>query len=275
MHVDKKKCIGCANCVPVCPMGAIYIADDGLSEINKEACVECDACYKGMSKENLPQQPTRFLRGVLAFFKLRFQPDPDICPTGAISLDELVWPRTLRRTFSDPEVPHESTGIGGRGTLEVKTNDISGRIKEGEVGFTVEFGRPGVGVYFRDVDGVCQKIAQMPVEFQKQNPLTALMTDLKSGKLRPDVLQEKVLSCILEFKAKTSDMSAILRLIEVEVRRLDTVVALGMAVRCDSEGNDRVQHQLQAMGYDAWRGKINLGLGRHTNPVPAEGEKGS
>ena len=274
MHVDKAKCVGCANCVPVCPMGAIYIADDGLSEINADVCVECDACYKGMSKENLPQQPTRLLRGLLAFFKLRFQPDPDICPTGAITMDELIWPRTLRRTFSDPEVPHESTGIGGRGTLEVKTNDISGRIKEGDVGFTVEFGRPGVGVYFRDVDKVCQRLANMPVEFQKQNPLTALMTDLKSGKLRTDVLQEKVLSCILEFKAQATDMSDILKVIEEEVRRLDTVVALGVAVRCDSEGNDPVQKQLQAMGYDAWRGKINMGLGRRTNPIPAEGEKG-
>lgn len=271
MHIDKTKCIGCANCVPVCPMGAIYIADDGLSEINPDACVECNACYKGMSRENLPQQPTRLLRALLARFKLRFQADPDICPTGAITMDELVWPRSLRPAFSDPEVRHESTGLGGRGTLEVKTNDISGRIKEGEAGFTVEFGRPGIGVYFRDVDAVCQRLAKMPVEFQKQNPVTSLMADLTSGKLEADVLQEKVLSCILEFKARTADMPEILRVIEEEVRRLDTVVALGVAVRCDSRGNDPVQKQLQAMGYDAWRGKINLGLGRRTNPT-AEGE---
>jgi ferredoxin len=253
-------------------MGAIYIADDGLSEINADACVECNACYKGMSRENLPQQPTRLLRALLAFFKLRFQPDPDICPTGAITMDELVWPRSLRRAFSDPEVPHESTGLGGRGTLEVKTNDISGGIKEGEAGFTVEFGRPGVGVFFRDVDAVCQRLAKMPVEFQKQNPVTALMTDLTSGRLKSDVLQEKVLSCILEFKAGNSDMAQILKVIEEEIRQLDTVVALGVAVRCDSRGMDPVRQQLQAMGYDAWRGKINLGLGRRTNPLAAEGE---
>jgi len=35
MEIDKKKCVGCANCVPVCPMGAIYIKGDGLAEINK------------------------------------------------------------------------------------------------------------------------------------------------------------------------------------------------------------------------------------------------
>ena len=97
-------------------MEAIYIGDDGLAEINQEACVECQACYKGMSTENLPQRPTRFLRGVLAFFRLRFQPDPDICPSGAMSPDELTWSRILRRAFRDPRMLHESTGGGGRGT---------------------------------------------------------------------------------------------------------------------------------------------------------------
>ncbi|MFC2021155.1 4Fe-4S binding protein [Chloroflexota bacterium] len=272
MHIDKTKCIGCANCVPVCPMGAIYIEDDGLSEINQEVCVECQACYKGMSIENLPQQPTRFLRSILAFFKLRFQPDPDICPTGAIAQDELVWPRIIRRVFSDPQMPHESTGVGGRGTQEVKTNDLTERVKEGEAGFTVEFGRPGVGTYFRDMEKVCRMLAKMRVEFQPENPVTVLMSDVKAGKLQADVLNEKVLSCILEFKADIVKMPDILRAIEDEVKQLDTVVALGLAVRCDSNGDDAVRNQFVAMGYDAWRAKINIGLGRHTNPAPAKKE---
>ena len=46
---------------------------------------------------------------------------------------ELSWPRIVRRAFSDPVVPHESTGVHGRGTEEVKTNDVSGRVKVGEV----------------------------------------------------------------------------------------------------------------------------------------------
>ena len=267
MHIDKTKCLGCANCVAICPMEAIYIEDDGLSEINQEACVECHACYRGMSVENLPQQPTRFLRGLLAFFKLHFEPDPDICPSGAITPDELVWPRILRRAFSDPLMPHESTGVGGRGTQEVKTNDVTERVKKGEAGFTVEFGRPGVGAYFRDMEKVCRMLAKMQVEFQIENPVTALMSDVKTGKIRTDVLNEKVLSCILEFKADIARMPDILKKIEDEVRQLDTVVALGIAVRCDSKGNDTVRKQLVSMGYNAWRAKINMGLGRHTNPA--------
>ena len=273
MHIDKTKCLGCANCVPVCPMGAIYIADDGLSEINQEACVECYACYKGMSVENLPKQPTRFLRSLLAFFKLRFQPDPDICPSGAISTDELTWPRIIRRTFSDPQVPHESTGVSGRGTQEVKTNELTERVKEGEAEITVEFGRPGVGVYFRDMDRMCRRLAKMQVDFELENPVTSLMSDIKTGELRTDVLDEKVLSCILELKTDTAKMPDILNAIKEEARRLDTVVALGVAVRCDSKGDDEVRNQLVTMGYDAWRAKINIGLGRHTNPIVAGEEK--
>ena len=77
--------------------------------------------------------------------RVRFDPEPDVCPTAAFEPDELAWPRVVRRAFSDPRVPHESTGVQGRGTEEVKTNDVSGRVKVGEVGFTIEFGRPGVG----------------------------------------------------------------------------------------------------------------------------------
>jgi hypothetical protein len=255
-------------------MAAIRIAEDGLSDIDEEICVECQACFKGLTRMKYPQQPTRFLKGVLAWFKLRFQPDPDICPTSAITQDELTWPRSVRRVFSDPQMPHESTGVGGRGTMEVKTNDVTGRVKEGEVGFAVEFGRPGVGAYFRDVDKVTQAVVQnsTSVELQPKNPVTSLMSDMKTGKIREDVLDEKVMSCILEFKMKEEDMPEMLRTIEREVKKIDTVVSLGIAVRCDSEGYDTVRSKLKEMGFDAWRAKINMGLGRHTNPTPAKEE---
>ena len=61
--------------------------------------------------------------------RLRFDPEPDVCPTAAFEPDELAWPRVVRRAFSDPRVPHESTGVDGRGTEEVKTNDVTGRVK--------------------------------------------------------------------------------------------------------------------------------------------------
>ena len=95
------------------------------------------------------------------------------------------------------------------------------------------------------------------------------MSDASKGKVQQAILDQKVLSCILEFKTDLTDMPAILEAIEEEAKRLDTVISLGVAVRCDSEGNDAVRARLVEMGYDAWRAKINMGLGRHTNPQPA------
>ena len=56
---------------------------------------------------------------------------------------KLRRPRSIRAAFSDPTVVHAGTGVGGRGTEEIKTNGVTGRLQEGEVGIVVEIGRPG------------------------------------------------------------------------------------------------------------------------------------
>ncbi len=113
--------------------------------IKRDECVECYACYNGLSKEVLPPSTVRFVRRTLANFRVRFEPEPDVCPTTAFEPDQLEWPRVVRRAFSDPRVPHESTGVSGRGTEEVKTNDVTDRVGIArQVGFTIELGRPGI-----------------------------------------------------------------------------------------------------------------------------------
>src|SRR5512132_2537998 len=139
-----------------------------------------------MSKEHLNPLMVRTVRRVAKLFRFRFDPEPDICPTDAIVPEELSWPRIVRRAFSDPQVPHESTGIHGRGTAEVKTNDVTNRVKEGEAGFVVEFGRPGIGARFRDIERVTRALAALGVFFEPMNPVTTLMSDVKTGTIRPD-----------------------------------------------------------------------------------------
>ena len=78
-------------------------------------------------------------------------------------------------------VTHESTGVHGRGTEEVKTNDVSQRIKQGEVGLVVEFGRPGIGVYFHEVQKATRAMAAEGVVFEQGNPVTQMMTDTANG----------------------------------------------------------------------------------------------
>lgn len=275
MKINPDKCVACGNCTYVCPMGAIYI-DPVIKRatIDRDECVECYACYNGLSKENLNPTLVRTMRKVFQMMRLRFDPEPDVCPTNAFEPDELVWPRVVRRAFSDPRVPHESTGIEGRGTEEVKTNDISGRVKEGEVGFTIEFGRPGVGARFHEIERMSMKLAAAGVAFEKKNPVTTLMTDQTTGRLREDILQEKVMSAILEIKTTIDKTEEIIRLVKEVEREIDTVVVLGVGVRCDANGDENVVAPiLERLGYELHRAKTNVGLGRITNPDAMEAAK--
>jgi len=264
MKINQDKCIGCGNCTYVCPMGAIFInPKTGRSTINREECVECYACYNGLSSESLPPKVARLTRKFFNLFALRFDPEPDICPTSAFEPDELEWPRVVRRAFSDPRVPHESTGVIGRGTEEVKTNEITNRIRLGEVGVTIEFGRPGVGARFREIQEMSRALAGAGVPFEKNNPVATLMTDSSTGDIRPDILDEKVLSAILEISIPVHDLRRVLNIVQDVEKRIHTPVILGVAVRCDETGEDNmVAPILQELGYHPERAKTNLGLGR-------------
>ncbi len=270
MQVDRNKCVACSNCVPVCPMGAIYI-DPAVNRatVNEDECVECYTCYRGMSKEHLNPTLVRTIRGFLKLLRVRFDPEPDVCPTDALTEQELAWPRVVRRAFSDSLVPHESTGISGRGTEEVKTNDVTARVKEGEVGFTIEFGRPGVGVRFRDIQQMSTALARLPITFEKKNPVFSLMSDPAKGEIREDVLNEKVLSAILELQTTLEHVPEIIRVVEEVAGRVNTIVSIGVATRCDAKGENLLEPLLAREGYAGYRAKTNLGLGRRPAAVTA------
>jgi len=264
MRINPDKCVACGNCTYICPMEAIYIDPvRKRATIKRDECVECYACYNGLSQEHLNPTMVRTVRRIFAALRIRFEPEPDVCPTAAFEPEELTWPRVVRRAFSDPRVPHESTGVEGRGTEEVKTNDVSGRVKVGEVGFTIEFGRPGVGARFTEIQEMCWALAKAGVAFEKKNPITSLMTDVSTGTLREDILNEKVMSAIVEIKVTVDRTEEIIRLVWAVEKRLNTVVALGVGTRCDADGEDRVVAPiLESLGYKLERAKTNIGLGR-------------
>ncbi len=270
MQIDHGKCVACSNCIPVCPMGAIYI-DPAVNRatVNLDECVECFTCHRGMSKEHLNPTLVRTIRGVLKYLRIRFDPEPDVCPTDALTPQELTWPRIVRRAFSDPLVPHESTGIHGRGTEEVKTNDVTGRVNEGEAGFTIEFGRPGVGVRFRDIQKMTMALAPLPIAFEKKNPVFSLMSNPATGTIREDILNEKVLSAIVELKTTLEHVPQVLQVVEEVAPDLETIVSIGVATRCDGQGDNALEPILKREGHEFYRGKTNLGLGRRPAAVSA------
>jgi len=268
MRIDPQKCVACGNCTYVCPMGAIYIDPvSKRSTVDRDECVECYACYNGLSQEHLNPTMVRTMRRIFQFFRLRFDPEPDVCPTAAFAPEDLVWPRVVRRAFSDPRVPHESTGVEGRGTEEVKTNDVSGRVQVGEVGFTIEFGRPGVGVRFWEINKMTVALAKAGVAFEKKNPVTTLLKDVASGEIRDDILDEKIMSAIVEIKVPIARTEEVIRLVWEVEKQIETVVCLGVGTRCDETGDETVVLPiLEKLGYHPQRAKTNIGLGRISNP---------
>lgn len=269
MIINQKKCVACGNCVAVCPMNAIYVnSEKNRAQINDSECVECGTCLRGMSTENLNPYIIRAIRKLAKLLRFRFEPEPDVCPTAAFEMNKLEMPRLIRQIFSDPVVEHESTGIKGRGTEEVKTNDVRLRINTGEIGITIELGRPGVGVKFSDIQVMSKNLAAQGIEFEKNNPVTQLMTDTISGDLRPDILNEKILSAIIEIKTSITMVEKVLSTIREVSKIIDTVTAVGISTRCDENGEDNLLSPLlNKLGYHHYRAKTNMGLGRFTNKI--------
>jgi ferredoxin len=263
MEIDKRKCVGCGNCHAICPMGAISLDTDGKSIVNQDECVECSTCYRVLRDEGHWPSFVRALRRVLSSLRLQFVAEVDVCPTGALTPPELTWPRSIRAAFSDPTVVHAGTGVGGRGTEEIKTNDVTGRLGAGEVGIVVEIGRPGTGARFRDLEKVAMAMARLQPIFEPNNPVTQLMEDPKTGKIVKEVLDEKVLSAIIEIKTPLERIPDYLRALEAVQGETDAVFCVGIASKCLSDGSIPHEAWVREAGYTlSPNGKTNLGLGR-------------
>ena len=263
MEIDKKKCVGCGNCHAVCTMGVIYLEEDGKSAINQDECVECYTCYRVCRSEDYPPWFVRALRKILSFFRLGYLAEVDVCPTGALTPPQLEWPRNLRALFSDPTTVHPDTGVSGRGTDEIKSNDVTGRLQEGDVGLVIEMGRPGIGAHFRDIEKVAMALAKLKPHFERANPVTQLMVNTETGKMREDILNEKVLSAIIEIKTRLDRITEFLHTLEKIQKEVDTVISVGIASRCLPDGTIPHEPWVKKAGYPlSFNGKTNIGLGR-------------
>lgn len=245
MLINPEVCIGCENCAPHCPVEAIYATEQNtrkgtrIRAIDLDLCVECGTCLRA-----------------------------DVCNVEAIYQQPLEWPRVLRASFSNPLKPHGHTGLLGRGTEEVKTNEVTHRYVRGQVGVAVEMGRPGIGTSLRDIDRLTRAMADHGVEFERNTPVTGLMSDPVRGTLKEDVLDERVLSAIIEFKLPEARLSEILPALRQVAKTLDTVFSLGVISVLPPEGPNPVAGRIKSLGFDLRpNGKVNLGLGR---PLPKQ-----
>ena len=234
MQIDQDLCTGCEQCVPYCPVNAIALENE-TAEIDFDECAECGNCLRMAD-----------------------------CPVDAIYQQELAWPRIVRSILSDPLTVAAESGIPGRGTEEMKTNEVTGRFKPGMVDVAIEVGRPVTGTRFYDVEKVAQAVAELGgIEFEKINPTTSLMSDPETGKFKEDILNEKALTTILEFAIKPEQMSQLFDNLKRVSGEIDAVFSLDIATRLNSDESNPTAPAIAASGlWMAPNGKTNVGLGR-------------
>ncbi|MFZ5943254.1 MAG: 4Fe-4S binding protein [Bacillota bacterium] len=237
MRIDQEKCSGCGICVPYCPANAITVVDKKAS-IDEDACFECGNC----SRIRVVRCPKK------AFFE---QP----------GLYEGT--RAARKFFSDPMTTHSVTKIPGRGTEEVKTNDVTGRVVRGQIGIAIEMGRPCLGTNMEQVQKMTTALGKLGIEFEEMNPLTHLMADREKGTIKPEYMNEKMVSCIIEFGIPESQLVPVMDVIKKVASELDTVFSLDMIYRFSEDGSLPILPVLEEMGIRVRKNsKVNLGLGR-------------
>jgi Pyruvate/2-oxoacid:ferredoxin oxidoreductase delta subunit len=237
MRISKEKCIACKACHPYCPVGAISLVsweERQKSEVNQFVCVECGTCLRS-----------------------------GVCPADAIVMPELEWPRKIRSHFSNPHAGHLPGKKGAMPPPEPKLNEVTGRISEEMTAVVVEVGRPGLSASFHDVQEICMALAKVGVAFDPGSPVTSLMADPVTGKLREDILNEKGLHVMIHFSSTNQHLLESLRALKEVSCRINTVFSTGLSNRLKDDGTIPTLSIAQEAGFTPRpHVKINTGLGR-------------
>ena len=106
-------------------------------------------------------------------------------------------------------------------------------------------------------------LAKLKPHFERQNPVTQLMIDTETGKMKEEVLNEKVLSAIIEMKTKLERIPEFLQALETTQKEVDTVISFGIASKCLPDGTIPHEEWVRKTSYTlSPNGKTNIGLGR-------------
>ncbi len=101
------------------------------------------------------------------------------------------------------------------------------------------------------------------------------MVDRAAGTIDPDVLGERVMSAIIEFRTEPTRVPEILDALDRVADEIDTVMAVGVYARCDAVGQTDLDLILTEAGRPVVRAKTNLGLGRPVDHPAAGAEMGA
>ena len=242
MKIHEEKCTGCGLCVPYCPVEAISMREN-VAVIDHDECVDCGVCLRA-----------------------------EVGPPDCIIFEPASWPYSLRCLFTDLTRENKQFGILGHGVIPyggkaetVCCNDVVGLFTRGRIGVGLTIGRPNVGTRLRDVEKLAQAMAKVGGKFEPQQPINMLMEDKSRGKLREDVLNEKVLwvelTCVFPIE-KLKDALTALKEVSKDV---DTVFGVSLITRIEPDDSFPVEMETALadldMSYYIWS-KNNVGLGR-------------
>ena len=196
MVIDQNSCIGCGLCVPYCPTRAISM-ENKKAYIDLDKCVECGNC--------------------------RFS---GVCKKDAIIQQTLVMPRLIRTVFSNVREKSPNTGVQGRGTEEMKTNDITNRFPVGKVGFACEMGRPSTGTSFLDVETIAKIVVGHGAELEPLNPTAIIFEEDNPGIIKEEFRNERALSVIIEGMIEPEVLPELLKDLKEAQKKVDTVFSV-------------------------------------------------
>jgi hypothetical protein len=150
----------------------------------------------------------------------------------------------------------------------MKTNDVTARIGAGQVGLAIEPGRPGTGVRFRDVQVFTSALASLGVHLEPANPLSSLLADPTIGTLLPEILDEKVLSVVIECVISEGEVSGILEKLKEIEHSVATVFTVSLARRTVSTRESIFLPAKRLNWLIRQEGKVNVGLGYPAAEAP-------
>lgn len=239
VYVVKDLCVACGKCALYCPVQAITVGETAF--VDQERCVECGTCMRAE------------------------------CPVDALRQPDLKPPRLIRKLFSDPLATFVETEVPGRGTEEMKTNDVTNNVAFGEAGWGIELGRPGVSTMFEDVEKVAIALARHGVEFLDLNPVSMLI-DYETGRFTENnpwnvspesVRRLRSLSAIIEFKTPKEEVPKILQTLKEVSEEIDTVFSVGLISRWKDGELELMPLVEEVPGIKVYpNGKHNMGVGR-------------
>ncbi|MBS1402818.1 MAG: 4Fe-4S binding protein [Oscillospiraceae bacterium] len=232
MVINKEKCIGCGQCIPYCGPKAIRI-ENRQAYIDLDLCVECGNCKFG-----------------------------NVCPVDAIVQQTLIMPRMIRAIFSNAREKSPNTGIPGRGTEEMKTNDITNRYPLGKVGIACEMGRPATSTSFHDVETIARTLCAHGAQLEQENPSAIVFEPGNTGSVKAEFKNERAMSFIIEALIDADKLPAILSDLKEAQKQVDTVFSVDVITRMD-HGMIPTDSLLSQAGVQRRpNGKTCVGLGK-------------